>query len=191
MVPLSDILDVRAFSFDRMASIERCAPSEDAVDCAVDCGGGCGHVHGTDSHDHEHDDSIVSVCVTVSVPLDLHKVGLPITGSDTALVLSALSALILIFYLNCAQLTTWLGLLLWDTPSVQVFRVKGVVSIVDEDSKHILQGVNELFDCLPCSELWQPDEPRTTKVVFIGRHLRRHDLQRGLDTAVAVDVAVV
>ena len=108
-----------------------------------------------------------------------------------------------------SQLTTWLGTLLWDTPSVQVFRVKGVVSIAGEDCKHVLQGVNELFDCQPCHERWPEEQARVTKVgwqlprvdggtttfyrskccvdvferrqvVFIGRRLHKETLTEGL-----------
>ncbi|RHY82434.1 hypothetical protein DYB37_010420 [Aphanomyces astaci] len=86
--------------------------------------------------------------------------------------------------LSVRGLEYWIGSLLWEdaTDDRRIFRIKGVVAIENDDRKFILQGVQDLFDVSP-SEKWLPDEPRTTKLVFIGLGLDSNALQQGLDEA--------
>jgi G3E family GTPase len=103
-----------------------------------------------------------------------------------------------------AKFESWLGSLLWEnddndgadidddndnndekqqaidvtTPAVEqqdFFRIKGVLSIKDDDKRYVLQCVHELFDVTP-SGAWPDDEPRLTRMVFIGRGLDREKL---------------
>lgn len=57
----------------------------------------------------------------------------------------------------------------------QIFRMKGIVSVVNDDRKYILQAVNDLFECEPLQDnkegFWSKDEERVTRVVVIGRFL--------------------
>ncbi|RLN45035.1 hypothetical protein BBJ28_00014643 [Nothophytophthora sp. Chile5] len=77
----------------------------------------------------------------------------------------------------------------------KLFRVKGVVAIVNEPNKFILQAVHELFEVYPSEERWAVDElsndggeeARCTQVVFIGLHLRKDELVAGLQGCVAND----
>lgn len=154
LVPLDSILGLKAFGFDRSAVADAVGVSgtgQEEEEVRE------GHVHSPDcgttcaAHDHVHDDSIGSVCIATPVHLDLRK------------------------------LTTWLGELLWETPAVQLFRIKGVVCIAGSSHKHVVQAVNELFDCLPCEEVWAPGCVPECKVVFIGRRLDRGVLRQGLE----------
>ena len=57
----------------------------------------------------------------------------------------------------------------------QIFRMKGIVSVSNDDKKYILQAVNDLFECEPLQDekegFWGKDEERVTRVVVIGRFL--------------------
>jgi G3E family GTPase len=57
----------------------------------------------------------------------------------------------------------------------QIFRMKGIVSVINDDRKYILQAVNDLFECEPLQDekegFWSKDEERVTRIVVIGRFL--------------------
>lgn len=89
-----------------------------------------------------------------------------------------------------AGLERWLGSLLWDTSScaAEMFRIKGVVSIVGEENRFVVQGVADLFEVTPAlSEggRWREDEARRCKLVFIGRHLNGAELEKGVRSCAA------
>ncbi|EQC25384.1 hypothetical protein SDRG_16747 [Saprolegnia diclina VS20] len=82
-----------------------------------------------------------------------------------------------------AAMERWLGSLLWESEeSSHYYRIKGIVSVVDDDRKFILQGVQDLFELTP-SEPWAVDEPRVTKIIFIGLELQPEMLEAGLLSA--------
>jgi G3E family GTPase len=53
--------------------------------------------------------------------------------------------------------------------------MKGVLDIDGSDQRYVFQGVHMLFDGQP-DRLWQPDEARINRIVFIGRNLDRQEL---------------
>merc|ERR1719502_2036200 len=64
--------------------------------------------------------------------------------------------------------------------SRDLYRSKGVLAFVEEgDSKFIFQGVHEQIQYTTASEPWAPDEPKVSKVVFIGRDLDHDALRAG------------
>ncbi|MBM4412184.1 MAG: GTP-binding protein [Chloroflexi bacterium] len=93
--------------------------------------------------DHEHDDEVSSVGITVSGDLEPTK------------------------------LNAWLSKLL-RTQGTDIFRMKGVLSIKNERQRFVFQGVHMLFDGRPDRD-WGND-PRTNKLIFIGRNLDRDAL---------------
>ena len=56
-----------------------------------------------------------------------------------------------------------------------VFRMKGIVAVQDDDRRHVLQAVHRLMDFHP-ADPWDA-RPRESKFVFIGRNLDRARLQ--------------
>ena len=66
------------------------------------------------------------------------------------------------------KLNAWLGQLLRDR-GVDIFRMKGFISVAGESRRFIFQGVHMLFDGQPDRE-WG-NEPRRNQLVFIGRNL--------------------
>ena len=66
------------------------------------------------------------------------------------------------------------------TKAPDLYRSKGVLAFVEEgDSKFIFQGVHEQIQYTTAVEPWGPDEPRVSKVVFIGRDLDHDELRAG------------
>ena len=60
-------------------------------------------------------------------------------------------------------------------PTPQIFRMKGIISVVNDDKKYILQAVNDLFECEPLDDetegMWGKEEERISRIVVIGRYL--------------------
>ncbi|MCC5953236.1 MAG: GTP-binding protein [Acidimicrobiia bacterium] len=85
--------------------------------------------------------------------------------------------------LDGPKLNEWLGHLL-STKGVDIFRSKGILAIAGEDVRHVFQGVHMLFDSEP-GQPWAPEEQRTSRMVFIGRNLDRHELTTSLQACLA------
>lgn len=63
---------------------------------------------------------------------------------------------------------------------VDIFRSKGVLSIAGQPMRYVFQGVHMLLDSQP-DRPWAADEPRSSKLVFIGRNLDRDALTAGIE----------
>ncbi len=75
------------------------------------------------------------------------------------------------------KLNRWMGELLMNR-GPDIFRMKGILAIKGAAERFIFQGVHMLFDGKP-GNAWQPDETRTSQLVFIGRNLDREALTDG------------
>lgn len=93
--------------------------------------------------DHEHDEEVSSVGITVPGDLDPQR------------------------------LNAWLSRLLREQ-GTDIFRMKGVLSIAGDPRRFVFQGVHMLFDGRP-DRPWGA-EPRTNKLIFIGRNLDREQI---------------
>ena len=76
------------------------------------------------------------------------------------------------------KLNAWLSTLLRER-GVDIFRMKGFISIAGDPRRFVFQGVHMLFD-------GQPDRPwgsanRKSQLVFIGRNLDEDDIRQGFD----------
>jgi G3E family GTPase len=96
--------------------------------------------------DHEHDEEVSSVGITLPGDLDEKR------------------------------LNGWLREILM-SKGPDIFRMKGILSIVGEDRRFVFQGVHMLFDGRP-ERLWG-EEPRHNSLIFIGRNLNRAELTEG------------
>ena len=76
---------------------------------------------------------------------------------------------------NPNKLNTWLGRLLREK-GVDIFRMKGFISIAGESQRFVFQGVHMLFDGQP-ERPWG-DDPRHNQLVFIGRNLDGDTMKR-------------
>ena len=61
---------------------------------------------------------------------------------------------------------------------VDIFRMKGILSLENEAKRFVFQGVHMLFDGQHGTE-WANDESRDNQLIFIGRDLDRQSLQDG------------
>lgn len=77
---------------------------------------------------------------------------------------------------DAVRLNLWLTELLGQR-GVDIFRMKGFISIADNPDRFVFQGVHMLFNGQP-HRPWG-DEPRHNQLVFIGRNLDRRELQEG------------
>jgi G3E family GTPase len=75
--------------------------------------------------------------------------------------------------LDPERLNAWLSRILREQ-GTDIFRMKGVLSIAGDPRRFVFQGVHMLFDGRPDREWGR--EPRTNKLIFIGRNLDREAL---------------
>jgi len=84
--------------------------------------------------------------------------------------------------LDDKKLNVWLGKLLREK-GVDIFRMKGVLSIKGEDRRFVFQGVHMLFDGRP-ERPWG-NETRRNTLIFIGRNLDRAELNQSFRDCLA------
>ena len=76
------------------------------------------------------------------------------------------------------MLNAWLGELLRER-GVDIFRMKGFLSIAGDSNRFVFQGVHMLFDGQP-EKPWG-DATRLYQLVFIGRNLDEETITKGFD----------
>ena len=76
------------------------------------------------------------------------------------------------------RINAWLGELLSER-GVDIFRMKGFISLVGESRRFVFQGVHMLFDGQP-DQPWG-DAPRRNQLVFIGRNLDEQSMRKGFE----------
>lgn len=78
------------------------------------------------------------------------------------------------------RLNRWLYQLV-QSRGPDLYRLKGIVNLEDEDRRFVFQGVHMILDGRP-GKPWKPDETRRNELVFIGRNLDESELQTGFQT---------
>jgi cobalamin biosynthesis protein CobW len=61
----------------------------------------------------------------------------------------------------------------------EIYRIKGFVHVPNKAMRLVLQGVGDRFDYF-YDRPWQPNEPRQTKLVFIGRNLDSKQIEMAM-----------
>ena len=79
--------------------------------------------------------------------------------------------------MDAGLLSTWLEELL-AVFGPEILRTKGIVSVVDEDRKLVIQAVNMLLEG-DFSSQWKTNQHRQSRLVFIGRNLNKTELKAG------------
>jgi G3E family GTPase len=85
--------------------------------------------------------------------------------------------------LDGKKLNAWMSELL-RTKGNDLYRMKGVLNVKGSAKRLVFQGVHMLFDA-KLDRDWQPGEPRTNALVFIGKNLDRAALTAGLTSCLA------
>ena len=80
------------------------------------------------------------------------------------------------------KINGWFSRLLREK-GVDIFRMKGIMSIEGEENKFVFQGVHMLFDG-KSDKPWGT-EKRTNQLVFIGRNLDEKELSEGFRSCLA------
>ena len=60
-----------------------------------------------------------------------------------------------------------------------MYRLKGVLAIQGFPERYVIQGVHSIFEGT-VERMWRDDEPRGSKIVFIGKQLNEKALREGL-----------
>ncbi len=76
---------------------------------------------------------------------------------------------------NLDKLNTWMSDLL-QTHGPNIFRMKGILNVEDEDRRFVFQGVHMIFEGSP-DRPWKSSETRQNEMVFIGRDLDAMNLE--------------
>jgi len=84
--------------------------------------------------------------------------------------------------LDMDKMNGWLGTLLREK-GVDIYRMKGVLAIKGQEQRFVFQGIHMLFDGQPMTP-WG-EEPRTNKMIFIGKNLDRDELTSGFMSCMA------
>jgi len=79
--------------------------------------------------------------------------------------------------LDAGELDRWIARLL-EAHGDDIYRMKGIVALADDDRRCVLQGVHRIFERRPVDP-WGA-EARENRVIFIGRNLDREGLSEGL-----------
>ena len=65
-----------------------------------------------------------------------------------------------------------------------ILRSKGILAFKDEPRRFVYQGVHMMMDG-DLQRDWKPEEKRTSRIVFIGRHLKEDEIRKGFTACAA------
>jgi len=83
---------------------------------------------------------------------------------------------------NGDKLNRWLNQLV-QAIGQDIFRMKGILNVDDEDRRFVFQGVHMTLDGRP-GKPWKADEIKTNELIFIGRNLKESQLREGFLTCI-------
>lgn len=71
----------------------------------------------------------------------------------------------------------------------QIFRMKGIIAMKNDNKQYTLQGVHELFSIQehPSGKVWTPEDEKLTKVVFIGTGLNKEEMNASFKEKLGID----
>ena len=85
--------------------------------------------------------------------------------------------------LNATAVSRWLSELLAQQ-GPDILRAKGILNVTGEDRRLVFQAVHMILEG-DLQRPWKPDEPRTSRMVFIGRNLDPAALKAGFEACAA------
>jgi G3E family GTPase len=153
-VALSDVLERGAFDLDRILEIE-----PDFLE-AGDDHDHHGHDHGHDHHHHDHGHGLKHYHDEEMQSLSLR--------SDKPL--------------DPTKFMPWLQDLV-ASEGQKILRSKGILAFHDDDDRYVFQGVHMMLEG-DHQRKWKPDEPRQSRLVFIGRELPEQLIRDGFERCI-------
>jgi G3E family GTPase len=153
-IALDAIMGLHAFDLDRVTELDpHFLPDHDCDDA---CAHHDDHDHDHQAHDHHHHghdhvhDHVAAAGIS-SVSLSTDKL------------------------INPEKLLPWLNDLT-QARGPDILRLKGIIAFPDEPKRFVVQGVHMIIEG-DTQRDWREDEPRTSRLVFIGRNLDRAELE--------------
>jgi G3E family GTPase len=119
----------------------------------------CEHDHGSHEHDHAHHHDHEHDSGIDSISLTSHA---PMDGN---------------------RISLWLNGLI-TSKGQDILRAKGIIDVKGESRRLVFQSVHMLLEG-DLQRAWKPEEPRYSRLVFIGRNLDQKALQKGFESCVA------
>jgi G3E family GTPase len=153
-VPLDAVLGRNAFDLDRILEIE---PDFLKID---DHHTDDHHDHhGHDHHEHEHHTHETHGLKHYHDE-EMQSVALTLEGE-----------------LDAEKFVPWLNTYI-QTEGAAILRSKGIVAFKNEPQRFVFQGVHMIMNG-DLQREWKDGEPRISRIVFIGRNLKREEIARG------------
>jgi len=84
--------------------------------------------------------------------------------------------------MDSEKVSAWLTELT-QTRGADILRAKGIIDVAGDGRRLVFQAVHMLLEG-DFQRPWKGDEERYSRIVFIGRHLDRDELQRGFEACV-------
>jgi G3E family GTPase len=162
-IDIAEVLGRNAFDLDRILDIEPAFLEADEHDHD--------HDHGHDHHhgqkdEHAHNDVHVHHGLKHYHDEDMQSVAL---RSDKPL--------------NPDKFFPWVqDLVATDGPSI--LRCKGILNFKDDPERFVFQGVHMILDG-DHQRAWKEGEPRSSRLVFIGRNLPEDKIRQGFESCIA------
>lgn len=151
-IALDAILNLGAFDLDRVTEIDpHFLPDHDCDDACAHHGHEHDHDHHGNDHHHRHEHDHVAAAGIASVSLSTDKL------------------------LSPEKLLPWINQLTQER-GPDILRLKGIIAFPDEPKRFVIQGVHMIVEG-DTQRDWREDEPRVSRLVFIGRNLDRAELE--------------
>ncbi len=167
-VAIKDVLGRNAFDLDRILEIEPAFLTADGHDHDHHhdhhhTGPDCDHPSHKHDHDHAHGHSHAAHShggLKHYHDEDMQSVALEIKGD-----------------VDPEKFMPWINDYV-QTEGPHILRSKGILAFKGEAKRFVFQGVHMVLDG-DLQRDWKPDEKRTSKIVFIGRDLKRDEIEKG------------
>ena len=155
-VPLDAVLGRGGFDLDRILELEPEFLNPPHGEAGHVHDEHCGHDHDHD-HDHHHHEHVLDDIKGVSLRLDR-----PVNGE---------------------KVTRWLNQLLQEK-GPDILRAKGILEVQGDERRLVFQAVHMIMEG-DWQRPWKPGEPRSSRMVFIGRNLDEDALREGFEACAA------
>jgi G3E family GTPase len=157
-VPLDAVLERNAFDLDRILEIE---PEFLHAEDGHDHDHGHGHHHGHDhEHHHDHDHGHSHGGLKHYHDEEMQSVSIAIDGD-----------------VDPERFMPWINDIV-QREGPNILRSKGILAFKNEPKRFVFQGVHMILDG-DVQRPWKSDEPRKSRIVFIGRNLKEDELRQG------------
>ena len=156
-VPLDAVLGRNAFDLDRILEIE---PEFLHADEEHDHDHGHDHHHDDENHHHDHGHAHSHGGLKHYHDEEMQSVSIAIDGD-----------------VDPERFMPWINDIV-QREGPNILRSKGILAFKNEPKRFVFQGVHMILDG-DVQRPWKSDEPRKSRIVFIGRNLNEDELRQG------------